>query len=216
MTVSVIIPHYYHQREPNLRLIVDACMSGSVKPCEIIVWANEPLRSPLPGASVITSHRNIGPKARILAAMCVTGDHVLFLDNDVAPHPKTIECLLGSMVGGDMSTLEGRIFDGSPYRKTPKVRGIDVGVRTRVDLSLGRGEMLRRYAAQAAAQRFRLDAEMDDFEFSRAMQESGWGIYVVPCVDRKSFITNLPEYGVGASKDPTFYARRDAEMRWYM
>lgn len=209
----MIIPHFYHQREPNLSIIVDACMSGTVKPCEIIVWANAPLRAPLPGASVITSHRNIGPRARVLAAMVAVGDFVLFLDNDIAPQPKTIECLVDSVVGRDMSTLEGRIFDGSDYRLTPKIRGISVGARTRVDLSLGRGEMLRSDAAQEAAHRYRFGAEMDDFEWTMAVQESGWGVYVVPCVDGKSFITNLPEYGVGASKDPSFYARRDAIMR---
>lgn len=71
--VSVVIPHYFAAREPNLRLIVDAFMEGSVAPAEVIVWCNTPLVHPLPGASIITAHRNVGAQARFLAALAALG-----------------------------------------------------------------------------------------------------------------------------------------------
>jgi hypothetical protein len=44
-TVSVVIPHYYPEREPNLWKIVDAFNTGTIRPLEILIWCNSPLKN---------------------------------------------------------------------------------------------------------------------------------------------------------------------------
>lgn len=213
MSVSVVVPHFYSAREPNLRVIVDAFMSGSVRPCEIIIWANEPIRSEIPGASVITSHRNLGAQARFIAALASVGDHVLFVDNDTEPQPRTVENLLRQSFPHRISTLEGRIYNGAPYRATPKVYGRDIRAERIVDLSLGRGEMVPRPLLRRILAVFPFGAGMDDMMFSESARIAGASIYVVPCIEGESALTNLQECGAGMSREPGFYSERDALMR---
>lgn len=213
-SVSVVIPHYFREREPNLRRIVDALAAGTVRPAEIIVWANEPLAEPLPGAAVIGSHRNIGAQARFLAALAASGEWVLFLDNDVSPAPRTVENLLHWARPDRIVTLEGRSAGGKTYRESPKHYGRDVSEPLLVAVSLGRGEMVSRRALPRLLAHFPFapDTVMDDLWLSAAAGREGMPILVVPAVAGDSDLVNLPEYGVGLSLRPEFYAERDAAL----
>lgn len=212
--VSVVIPHYYGKREPNLSLIVEALRSGTVRPREILVWCNEPLVGPLPGAQLILSHRNVGAQARFLAALAAWGEWVLFLDNDVLPEPRMVENLLLWARPGQMSTLEGRITRGGRYRDAPKFYGRQVQTPLRVDVSLGRGEMVALGLLPRLLQHFPFGKSvvMDDLWLSAGAAREGVPIYVVPAVPGESSLAELPMYGEGLCMRPEFYAERDAAL----
>lgn len=213
--ISVVIPHYYAAREPNLSTIVGALMGGTVKPCEVLVWCNESLSAPLRGASAIVSHRNVGSQARFLAALAAVGEYVVFLDNDVCPEQKTLENLLRWAQPSVICTLEGRAYSAASYRACPKLYGRQVKEPQRVELSLGRGEIVWRLALPRLLQHFPFgpDTVMDDMWFSAAAALEGIPIHVVPAIQGESSLVNLPEFGVGLSLRKEFYPERDAALR---
>ena len=214
--VTVVIPHFYAEREPNLSAIAEAFLSGTVRPREILVWCNEPLHGPPPkGISVIVSHRNVGSQARFLAALAAQGEKVLFLDNDVCPQPRTVEALLYWQERlGEIVTLEGRIKNPGSYRSWRKLYGSSVTEPVEVQISLGRGEMLPRVMLPRLLQHFpfRSDTVMDDLWLSAAAAREGIRMRVVPASKDDASLKELPQYGVGLCLRPEFYAERDAAL----
>ncbi len=212
--ISVVIPHYYARREPNLRLIVDALQAGTVRPREILIWANEPVLQELRGVSIIAAHRNVGAQARFLAALAALGQWIVFLDNDVSPESRTLETLLDWAQADQIHTLEGRLCSGGGYREAPKIYGHSIAAPVRVQLSLGRGEIVWRRALPRLLQHFPFDAGlvMDDLWFSAAAARQKVPIFVMPAAKGESSLRELPMYGEGLCLRREYYAERDAAL----
>jgi hypothetical protein len=216
MRLTAIIPHFYWERTGNLRTIVDSLRSGTVVPEEIIVWNNERDPVTIAGAFVVQSPRNIGAKARLLAAVMARGERVLFLDNDIAVRRRTVENLLSwscrHWERPTVVTLEGRErpFSGAPYSRWPKVYGRGLREPAPVFLSLGRGEMLRRRDLLAVLPGFPFEDStvMDDLWLSECFFRHEMSVVVVPCVPGESDLEDLPMGGVGLCRQATFNAER--------
>jgi hypothetical protein len=216
MKLTTIIPHYYVERTGNLRVIVNSLRSGTVTPDEIIVWNNEREPVTIAGALVVQSPRNIGAKARLLAAMMARGERVLFLDNDIAVRRRTVENLLSwsgrYWARPTVVTLEGRErpFGGAPYGRWPKVYGRGTLEPTPVFLSLGRGEMLLRRDLLRVLPDFPFEDStvMDDLHLSECYARCGYDVVVVPCVPGESDLEDLPMGGVGLCRQANFTEER--------
>lgn len=217
MNLSVIIPHYYPARVPNLQRIIMSICTGSVWPDEVIIWNNDPQPVHVPGAVglpvlVVQSPRNVGSQARLVAALMARGNRVMFLDNDVAVNRRTVENLLRhSSAHPDAAvTVEGRLRTDTEYKRWPKVYGHGVAVMTKVDLSLGRGEMVRRDVLLSVLRNFPFEEKtrMDDLHLSHAYERGHVPIFVVPCHRGIEDLEDLPMYGVGMCQEPGFYEER--------
>lgn len=211
MSVSVVIPHYYPERDANLTHIITALRKGSVPPDEIIIWANSPIRyARLAGASVIQSHRNVGAQARFVAALTAVGDYVVFHDNDVMAGHRSVEQLLwwSQRVLGSIVSADGRVFAVPGYKRyTNTVLIQRPEVLTPVDISLGHLEMVRRTDVPKILSSFPFgdEARMDDLQWSAAAARAGVPIYVAPGIE----MTGLSMGGVGSCKEPDHYRERD-------
>jgi hypothetical protein len=221
-TVSVVIPHYYPEREPNLWKIVDAFNSGTVRPVEILIWCNSPLQNRSlrlqTGVQLFLSPRNVGAQGRFLAALAARGEFVFFLDNDVAPQVKTLENILEwqKSLPSSILTLEGRMaLTDKPYGSWPKKYGHGLADAIQVELSLGRGELVARKDLPHILSDFPFDplTVMDDLWFSSGAMQEGKQIWVVPCKKGESALTDLPMYGTGLCMEPAFYAERDLALK---
>jgi len=215
--VSVVIPHYFAERAPHLRRIATDLWRSSVQPAEILVWNNDTADS-LPdlaglGVTILQGHENGGCQARLLAAQRAAGTHVLFLDNDTTVERETIANLLGwaRRLPETIVTLEGRVVQPGSYRRWPKYYGRQLRTPQRVDLSLGRGELVptAHLPALLALYPFGQGEAMDDLWWSACAAWTGCPVYVVPCRRRHSALIDLPRYGTGISATPDYYAARD-------
>ena len=210
MSISVVVPHYYVQRERNLLMLVHALLAGSVVPDEIIFWANAPIYIKLPDeVSVIQSHRNVGAQARFIAALTAGGDYVVFHDNDVAVGRGTIKDLLGwsEKMPASIISIDGRNFNGPDKRYTSTTLVQSPTRPMRVDISLGHLEMVRRTDVPRilATFPFGKEARMDDLQWSAAAARAGVPIFAVPA----DAVTALSMGGVGSCKEPDHYRERD-------
>lgn len=216
MKLTAIIPHFYPERRGNLSVIVRDLCSGTVCPEEIIIWNNENYRLLISGALVVQSPRNIGAKARLLAAMMARGERILFLDNDVTVCRNTIENLLfwstRAINDEGVVTLEGRErpFAMAPYSRWPKIYGKGLAEPRHVFLSLGRGEMVRRSVLLRVISSFPFEETtvMDDIWLSECYARHHIPVQVVPCVPGDSDLTDLSMGGVGLCKTPNFMEER--------
>lgn len=219
MTITAIIPHYFNQRASSLIRACDALMRGTVKPDEVLVWNNDlPLGFTMPGVDVIQSHRNVGPQARFLAALGLArGQYVFFQDNDVAVERRTLEHLRHEIDDDPdhiLASLEGRRLTDGRYRSSIWLRP---GVRReRADISLGRGEMIRRERLEDVLAHFPWASTpmMDDLVFSRCLARTETPIWVVPAASEVGLV-QLPEYQVGARFEERHYQTRDLLCRQY-
>ena len=217
MTVSVVIPHFYAAREPNLPALVTRLLTGTVRPEEILIWNNDaPLRVRLPApVAVIQSPRNLGCQARFLAALVARGDAVVFQDNDVMVRPRTLAALVrwATRAPRAIWTLDGRAATAEPYRRWHKIRRI-TGAPQRVTVSLGRLELVTRATVREilAVFPFGEGAAMDDLAFSACARQRDIPIYVPP-TEPDEHLDRLPEHGVGACRTDGHYDRRDAIAR---
>src|SRR5688572_14351330 len=186
-TLSVVVPHFFAAREPNLAILIEALRTGTRPPDEILIWNNDqPLAKPLHHARLIQSPWNLGCKARFLGALAAVGDWILFQDNDVSARPGTVANLLrhAKQHPDAILSLDGRAMDpGDDYRGSARVRGRRVSVVTPIDITLGRIELVSRVTLMRVLARFpfRDDTVMDDLAFSQAAREVGVQCYVVPC-----------------------------------
>jgi hypothetical protein len=208
-SVSVVVPHYPRERNENLALVL-----GGVKAAdEVIIWNNtgSDISGWLPQTSqvrVIQSHRNLGPKARFLAALAARGDLVLFQDNDVALLPDALELLVGyaERLPHSVLTLSGRVVRGGSYRGSVLVRCPDRIVP--VDISLGQAELIERSALPRILGHFPFEdaTRMDDLHFSAACKSARYPVLAVPGL----CFRDLDMHGVGSCKQPDHYAEREA------
>lgn len=204
LSLSVVIPHYFVAREPNLPILIGALQSGSRPPDEILIWNNDaPLSSPLAGARLIQSPWNLGCKARFLGALAALGEWILFQDNDVCARSGTVANLLrhGEHHPDAILSLDGRVIGPEDdYRGSTRVRGRRVKAVTPIDITLGRMELIRRDVLMQVLARFpfRDDTVMDDLAFSQAAREAGVPCCVVPCLPSED-VSNLDTHGVGLS-----------------
>lgn len=224
-SVTAVIPHWYEERTPALRSAVDALRNGTIIPDEILIWDNTNrlgqtfTHSPV---SIIASPKNIGPKARFLAALMAETDYVFFQDNDMVVETETIANLVSYAEAegeGAIFTLEGRRADPSkPYRHWPKVYGHGLTGSVYVAISLGRGELVRRDRLPQILKYFPWEPTtmFDDLHFSWAVRQAAyWAvpqaaypIIVVPSVKGVSDLRDL-HTGVGLCTEPGYYERRD-------
>jgi hypothetical protein len=221
-TVSVIVPHLYRERERNLLTIVDALLSGTTRPLEIIVWCNESLTKELGGVlwdtvRLVESSWNVGCQARFLAALVARGDYVLFQDNDVCVRSRTVENMLSQASPGKAVSLDGYHVPPLGYTERRRFFGWNQTSPVRVNLTLGRMEMVERKTLLRVLRDFPFDAStvMDDMAFSAACKKNDVPIFVVPALDRDFVFVNLPDGGVGLSKGmpPSYVERRDRTFR---
>lgn len=214
--VSVVIPHFFAERRANLARIAEALRAGTVKPVEIIVWNNDaPLPSVHHHVSVIQSFKNVGPKARFLAALVARGDYVLFQDNDVTVLPKTIENLLlfQHVLGGAVS-VQGRVLGEGSYQRSPKLYGHGLDAPVGVDCLLGRMDLIPRGLLPSILSSFPWEetTEMDDIWFSACAVAAGVPLHVVPTDRKQSDLVELMD-GIGACRQMGFYAKREAVLK---
>jgi hypothetical protein len=216
LTISVVVPHYFPERDENLPVLLGALLGGALVPLEILIWNNNPAPPPLapdPRVHVIHSPRNVGCQARFLAALLARGDLVVFQDNDACARPET----LGELVAAHarwpeaVLTLDGRQMAERRVRHWPRVRAHDGPDVIDVDVSLGRFELVprRRLPRLLEAFPFEESTRQDDLWFSHCVRAQCVAILVPP---NHGFI-DLPTRGRGASTGPdklAFYADRHA------
>ena len=228
-TVSVVIPHYYVEREKNLHEIVKALCSGTVLPIEIIIWCNTELilqssvfeffndDDRVTSVRFIESSWNVGCQARFLAALVARGDYVLFQDNDVCVRRRTVENLLHRAEPNTVVSLDGYYVPPIGYTMRSRCLGWHQPRPVSVNLTLGRMELVERKTLLRVLRDFPFgpETEMDDVAFSSACKKNGVPIFVVPAPDRDFVFVNLPDGGVGLSKGmpPSYVARRDSASK---
>lgn len=216
MKVSVVIPHYFTVRNSNLPVLVDALQSGTRPPDEIVIWNNDaPLPFTLPGVRVMQSPWNLHCKARFIAAIAAVGDVLVFQDNDVSARPGTLAQLLKwhrEMPEAILSMDGRRVRHGEAYSEAERVRSVKLTAPERIEITLGRMELMSRETMMRVLARFpwRDDTIMDDLAFSYAAAEDGVPCYVVPC-GRDQDVTKLNTHGVGLSvtHKEAYFAERD-------
>lgn len=216
-SVSVIIPHYYKERERNLLQITDALYRGTVRPDEIIIWNNDSPFDPMfiqgMMVDVIQSHRNVGCQGRFIAALTARSDYVIFQDNDVMVQQNTIENLLRWSYFGGVITLDGRtVSPGEGYKKSVLyTTGPEMKAPIKVDMSLGHMEMVGRKLLYSILSNFPFDetTEMEDLYFSAACKLLGVPIHVVPS-NHGAGLVALSMGGVGSCLTDGHYDKRDA------
>jgi len=210
MSISVVVPHYYQERNRNLLSIIASLRRGTIIPDEIVIWANSPINNViLTGASVIQSHRNVGAQARFIAALTAVGDYIVFHDNDVMVGKRTLEHLLewSEKMPASIISVDGRNFNGPEKRYTSTTLVQSPAHPTRVDISLGHLEMVRRTDIPRILATFPFgeEARMDDLQWSAAAARAGVPIFAVPA----DAVTGLSMGGVGSCKEPDHYRERD-------
>lgn len=218
MKISVVVTHFYRERLPNVPSLVAALAAGTLAPHEIIVWNNDqPVTWPIGmKASVIQSHRNVGCRARFIAALTTVGDHVLFQDNDLMVLPRTLEDMArwSRELPDSIVSLDGYVIapDGS-YSSRRSIRATHQP--TEMTVTLGRLEIVSRRILLRLLTEFPLvsdgDSMMDDLWFSACARRNGVKIWAVPTVG----FLNLPTYGVGLSltNKSAYYEERDRTFR---
>lgn len=222
MRVSVVIPHYFAQREGNLTAIVEAHRTATRPPDEILIWNNDgPLSVSLHGVRLIQSAWNLGCKARFLGALVAAGDWILFQDNDLAPERGGLEnlCRWAERYPEAIVSFEGRRVEPAAYKSWKTIRGADKPRVQRIDITLGRMELIRRDVLMRllAAFPFSDKTEMDDLAFSVCARDLGVQCFVVPYVPGSGFV-RLPEHGVGMSVThrQAYLAERDRVVsEWF-
>jgi hypothetical protein len=205
-SVSVIIPHYYSIREKHLPVIAERLLAGSVPPAEVIVWNNEhaQLSGLPPDVNVIQSHRNLGPKARLAAALVSRSPVVLFQDNDLYVETDTVQNLLRYAARDQwrsIYTVEGRrLRRGGAYLDSRLVSGCYIHAPVAVDVSLGRLELMHKRTLQRIVADFPFDdgIHMDDIYLSAVAASGGIARWVVPCNQPHTGFENVDEEGVGS------------------
>lgn len=218
-TVSVIIPMFWPERRKNLRPIVQALRVSTIAPIEIIVWNNDtPLTEVLPPeVSVIQCYRNVGCKARFLAAMCAKGDYVLFHDNDLTIHPRTLEQLLDFSERAPNSIVAcgwGRRLNGGLYSQSEPVDGALITQPTPVDLSFGRCELVSRALVNSLLSELPFDETMthDDVWFSYVAAKHQINRWIIPTSGTRGQ-TDIEGHDQGIWHSPGFYRDRDVICR---
>jgi hypothetical protein len=223
-SVSVVVPHFFPEREENLLTIVDAVCGGSVKPLEIIIWCNSPLRGSVlrhvEVVRLVESTRNVGCQARFLAAMTALGDYVLFQDNDVCVRSKTVENLLTwAEQRAGVCSLDGYRIPKQGYALRQRVRGKGVITFEEVDVTLGRVEMVSRRLLLTMLRDFPFGEQtvMDDIAFSASCRKNGVPCEVVAALSPETYFDDLPTHGTGISyKLPAGYlSQRDRTFKQY-
>jgi len=208
-SIGVVIPHYYKERESSLKHAISALKKQSAPPEEIIVWNNDDSILPLgEDVRVIDSPRNIGPFARFFAALTASTDYVFFQDNDLALHPNALENLLTwtKKRPGILSLHGYNIPPGGSYAKRSFV--LNVQSLTRVNLTLGRAELVPWSTIPRALLRLKGIPRMDDLWFSARCRDMRVPIFVVPTTPSEQ-IYNLPGWNGGASAEPDHYKERE-------
>lgn len=215
MTITVVIPHFFVAREPNLPVLVQRLLDGTTPPDAILIWNNDaPIRVALPPiVSVLQSPVNVGCQGRFVAALEVQTDAVLFHDNDVAVRPRTLEALARWATTDPHAiwTLDGRTATAAAYRQWPKVRSATGPTPVPVTIALGRVELVRRGVVEYLLRAFPWGSAgaMDDLAFSSRAEACGIPIFVPPTAEDERF-DNLSEYGEGWRRTPGYYDRRQA------
>lgn len=218
MKLSVVIPHYWAEREGNLRTIVKALYAGSVAPNEIIIWNNGSPLEPIAGAEIIQAPRNYGCLGRFIASFAARGEYVLFQDNDTCVTRDTVlQLLLAAQdIPNSICSIDGWSFtDDKTYTNGVKtlrygfpIGGPGTGVEepTRVDVTPGHMELVRRGDLGAILSWFPFEDKtvMEDLWFNACANKADVQRYVVPCQFKY-----LSECGVGICQAPDFFAERD-------
>ncbi len=140
--VTAVVLHYYKERTPNIKIIVDALKKGSYKPDKIIVFNNNPdiVFKSMKGVSVINSDTNYHGRARYPIALLEPSDYYFFIDDDMCPSKDTLknymqhssrECCLG-YIGKGITSEKDQYTNADTYLaetiKKPKVVDLLVGV----------------------------------------------------------------------------------------
>lgn len=220
--VTLVIPHYFPERVPHLARIAADLQTSTVTPAQVIVWNNDLEGISVPrGWQVIQASRNLGPQARLLAALTSEAtDYVLFIDNDTTVCPQTIASLLtmAARIGApSVLTLEGRQASATPesYRSWTKIYGHEITEPRQMTMSLGRGELVSWNLLPALIAHFPWGAStiMDDLWWSACMAKAEVPIWLVPSVKKVSHLQDLPRFGTGASATSGYYLQRDATIR---
>ena len=205
--VSVVIPHYWRERDANLTMIASALRASSVPPAEVLLWNNLASVAVPAGWKVVQAAQNYGPQARCVAGLLAEGEYVLFHDNDVEVGRDTLCEMLRHYHPPCVVTMDGRRLTADRrYRSSAWVR--DVDEKHQVDIGLGHLELVRRDVLFKVLSTFRWGCRMDDIEFSAACRRAGVPIYVVPLKGRAQPI-GLTMRGVGACFREDHYAERD-------
>jgi hypothetical protein len=95
MSISVIIPHFFHSRVKNLPKIVNS-LRDEVD--EVLVWNNDEPIAPVDGATILQAGKNWNCQGRFLAVESAVADYVLFHDNDLIYPPGSATALLENLI----------------------------------------------------------------------------------------------------------------------
>jgi hypothetical protein len=216
-SVSVVIPHFWKERQSNILTLYWALQQGTLVPSEIIVWNNDQPFPLLPrDVKVIQAPFNVGCKARFLAAMCASSEYILFQDNDLMVQPQTVAHLVKwhqklDAIGCSVA-LEGRqLRPGKPYSECEGVDGAGLHEPFKMTITLGRMELVRRDNINEILSDIPFTSEtvMDDIWFSHALDLHGCPRWCVPYVPTASGFTNINEGGVGAYRRPAHWTERN-------
>lgn len=204
--ITAIIPHYFKEREDNLKIILDSYKGSPVS--EVIIWDNTgELELTADGVIVVNSPKNVGCKGRFLAAMMADNDTLLFQDNDISVESGTIE-YMKSKLKDNIVTLDGRLVTrGEDYKNSRHI------VRPEVDsianISLARMEMMQRDTfINIFITKFFNEMEMDDIWLSWMAHTLSIEI-LVPAHKEGCGFMNLDERSTGASYLSTHYDKRN-------
>lgn len=142
MKTSAFILSHYIERQGNINKIIESLNCGTVKPDKIIVLNDNPdIEFYYHGVTCINSTHNLPVISRFALGMCLDTDRTLFIDDDLAVGPKTLENFIkyAKEYPNALLGLEGNILNtdsNNPYtngltvNRGKKLIEVDIIIRT--------------------------------------------------------------------------------------
>lgn len=209
MSVSVVIAHWYPERERNLTRVVDAFWQGTQQPDEVLIWDNTGRLEPgyFPHAAVLRSPWNVGCKAKFLGALMCHSDYVYLSDNDLVVQADTIRHMLTFAQPDRILTLEGHLLDSTrSYAASKTIQYNFVTTLSPVHTLNCRTDLLPRNLLKQLLPDIPFDdttiAMHEDLWLAASAQKHNVPRLVVPGNTQQGF-TRLSEHGVGMSVTDT-------------
>ena len=204
MKLAAIILSY--KRPTNIPLVISSLLEDGMKPRDIYVFNNNPdISLEIKEANVINSEKNLGCRVRHALALALDYTHFLFIDDDLAIKPGTIDGfkkyseIFPEAVLGYFGSILGK--GEKPYTNRKKY-DYWRDIQAEVDVVIGRLHFCSR---ETIANSFLKSYRTGEDDIILSLSNKPYSNYVIPGEE----VIDLPERGVGQYHRKDHWERRD-------
>ena len=224
MITTILLAHY-KEREKNLKRIIDDLMGGTVKPDKIIVFVdNLTIKFKDKRVTTIYSDTPTLPIIRFALGTSCDTEYCFFIDDDLSVRKRTMENLVTHAIqlpqrilgfeGSMLGNTETPYTNDTPIQRENRSHplSIDIIIRTYFvpTQSLMAGLFLRSMYPELPKE------SLDDVFLCLGNRYiNNKENYVIP-VTGETDLTELPDGGVGQSRNGNHYKNRDFVCRFLM